>query len=119
MYNEKSPPNRAHTRIEIIFRDTATFLKSCLLMVEKGGIYIKTDTPLPLDTQVLIKMTLPGESKPIEAEGKVVLTTHKADKSYFAKGMGIKFENISPEDYDKIMGIIKQDKAKSHDLAIF
>ena len=90
-----------------------------MLLVEKGGIYIKTDTPLPLDSRIMLKMTLPGDPYPIEAEGTVVLSSPKTEKGYFSKGMGIKFEKISPEDHEKIMTAVENHKGTSQNLAIF
>jgi len=105
------------TKIEIHYKDITTFLKSYMMHVEKGGIFIKTETPLPLETPVLLKITLPDMAEPIETQGAVVLSSPKAEKGYFAKGMGIKFVNINPEDFEKIISIVENDKEKAKNLS--
>jgi len=105
-------------KIEIHYKDIPTFLKSYMMHVEQGGVFIKTDTPLPLETPVLLKISLPDMAEPIEAQGAVVLSSPRAEKGYFSKGMGIKFVTISPEDLEKILSIVESDKEKAKNLSI-
>jgi uncharacterized protein (TIGR02266 family) len=105
------------TKIEIHYKDITTFLKSYMMHVDQGGLFIKTDNPLPLETPVLLKITLPNMEEPIEAQGAVVLTCPKAEKGYFSRGMGIRFVTISPEDSEKILSILEGDKEKSKNLS--
>lgn len=107
------------TKIEILFRDIPTFLKSYMLRLSHGGLFIKTDNPLPLDTPVLLKITVPDNSQPIEAEGIVVLSNPNAEKGYFPQGMGVKFSKINPEDEDRIITLTEKNKSLAEDLSIF
>lgn len=89
-----------------------------MIHLNNGGLYIKTDTPLPLDSCVLLKVTLPDHPQPIEAKGMVVLSNPYSEKSYFPKGMGIKFTDIKAEDLDVISNLTKNNRERSKDLSI-
>lgn len=99
---EKREHPRAVVKIEIEFKHTIDFVTSYMLNISKGGLFIKTDEALPLDTIVFLRFTLPGDTKLIETEGKVVWCNTKKEKGYFPRGMGIKFLRLNPDDAEKI-----------------
>ena len=99
---EKREHPRAVVKIEIEFKDTIDFVTSYMLNISKGGLFIKTDEALPLDTIVFLRFTMPGDTKPIETEGKVVWCNTKKGKGYFPRGMGIKFLRLNSDDAEKI-----------------
>ncbi len=57
------------------------------LNIGKGGIAIRTMSPLAVDTPVSVKFRLPGAKTSIEASGRVAWSDRKA-------GMGIQFERV-------------------------
>jgi hypothetical protein len=65
--------------------------------IAQGGVYVETTTPLPVNTEVYVKMNVEGI--PIESSG-VVRT------SYPLVGMGISFQNISRENQERVDNII-------------
>jgi uncharacterized protein (TIGR02266 family) len=73
-----------------------------MLNVSKGGLFVKTDDAYPLDTIVFMRFTLPGDTQPVETEGKVVWCNANKRKGYFPRGMGIKFLKLEPGDAEKI-----------------
>jgi len=99
---ERREHPRAVVQIEIEFKHTIDFVTSYMLNISKGGLFIKTDEALPLDTIVFLRFTLPGDTKLIETEGKVVWCNTKKEKGYFPRGMGIKFLRLNPADAEKI-----------------
>lgn len=99
---DKREHPRAVVTIEIEFKETIDFVKSYMLNISNGGLFIKTDDAFPLDTIVFLRFTMPGDTKPIETEGKVVWCNTKGAKRYFPKGMGIKFLKLNSDDAEKI-----------------
>ena len=99
---ERREHPRAVVKIEIEFKHTIDFVTSYMLNISKGGLFIKTDEALPLDTIVFLRFTLPGDTKLIETEGKVVWCNTKKEKGYFPRGMGIKFLRLNSDDTEKI-----------------
>ncbi len=65
--------------------------------IAQGGVYVETTTPMPVNSEVYVKMNIEGF--PIESAG-VVRT------SYPMVGMGISFQNISQENQERVNRII-------------
>jgi uncharacterized protein (TIGR02266 family) len=103
----KKSGRRDPIRIEIMFKEYGSFIKVYMLNITNGGIFIRTDNPLPLDTPVLLRMLLPDETEALEIEGKVIWDFSKASKkSFLPKGMGIQFVNMSSAAAKKIKAVV-------------
>jgi uncharacterized protein (TIGR02266 family) len=71
---------------------------SYVLNLSQGGVFIKSDMPLPLDAQVDLVLTLPDGS-PVRARGRVVWNhdlTRELPRG--ARGCGIQFLELPPDD---------------------
>jgi uncharacterized protein (TIGR02266 family) len=55
-----------------------------------GGMFITTDVPLPLGTQVVVRLSVPGVSQLVGAHGVVRWTN--------AEGMGVQFAPCGPRE---------------------
>jgi type IV pilus assembly protein PilZ len=94
-------------RIEIMFKEYASFIKVYMPNITNGGLFIRTDNPLPLDAPVKLRMRLPEDTQDLEVDGRVVWTFVKGSKKAFLpKGMGIQFVNMRPEYAQKIKKIV-------------
>lgn len=71
----------------VSYRTGTTIAGARALNVGKGGLAIRTMTPLPADTVVQLKFSLPGQPGEIEASGRVAWSDRRV-------GMGIQFERI-------------------------
>ena len=105
-FAEKRAHPRAAITIEIEFKEEMDFIKAYLLNISGGGIFIKIDEALLLDTVVHLRFKLPRDSQLIEAEGKIVWCNPKGGRGYFPKGIGIKFTKLDSDDADKIKAFV-------------
>ena len=108
---------RVATNIEIVFREAGSFIKSYMLNVNNGGIFVKSDHPLPLDSVLALRIQLPHDKEKINLEGRVVWTNLKAKS--FPAGMGIQFINISPEHKKKISAFAETNSAEIKKQSLF
>lgn len=101
-----------------MFKEFGAFIKVYMLNVTNGGLFIKTDTPLPLDAPVILNLKLPGETDIMEIEGKVIWINPKGRKNSFPKGMGIQFIKMSDENKEKIESFVNkfQKEIQNHSL---
>jgi molecular chaperone DnaK len=72
--------------------------------ISLGGVFIKAVEPLPLGTRLRIQIVLPRRS--IEVEGVVVRVM---TENGYPTGMGVKFENLSPEHLQVIEEYVSQE----------
>lgn len=65
--------------------------------ISRGGIFIKTPTPLPIGKEIAFSVVIPGGTQLLEAAGKVTWVRKVADPvSGEPAGMGIQFVTLGP-----------------------
>ena len=109
---EKRAQPRAAVTIEIEFKEEIDFIKAYLLNISGGGVFIKIDEALLLDTVVHLRFTIPRDSRMIQAEGKVVWCNPKGGRGYFPKGIGIKFTKLDSDDTERIKAFVDKHYAE-------
>jgi len=97
--DERTSP-RIATNIEILFREKGSFVKSYMLNVNNGGLFLKTDKPLAIDEEVTLHIRLPNDQETMIIEGRVVWTNPRS--KVFPAGMGIQFKKLLAEHQEKI-----------------
>lgn len=70
--------------------------------VSAGGIFLITQDPLELGTDMKISFNLPGDDKTIETEGRVIWKRGQRKASDQQPGMGVQFMKIDPGDQERV-----------------
>lgn len=87
---------RVHPRIdcclEVSFRSSAELKAEYALNISRGGVFVRTESPPPLRSQVRLQVTLPGGEQ-VETEAEVVhaVTPAEAYARRCAPGVGLCF----------------------------
>ena len=75
--------------------------------ISAGGLFLETDIPIRLGTQVFLRFSLIPKARPIQATGEVVRVMHDStDPSDGKIGIGIRFIYIHPLDRELIQDFI-------------
>ena len=84
---------RIESEVEVHFKTFNQFHQEYTRNISKGGIFIKTQNPLPPQTAIEIKLFLPDEPEPIEGVGEVVhiIPPELAEERGWDAGMGVQF----------------------------
>jgi len=95
-------PHREYPRFEVeIWVDFSTLdmeMSTHVLNVSRGGVFVKSDRPLPMDQEVELVLRLPDGSA-VHATGRVVWNHDLADpQSRRPRGSGIQFLDIPAAD---------------------
>jgi len=80
--------------------------------INEGGLFIETENPRPIGTEVSMLFNLPGSADSIRTVGTVVRTTAGDETS--PPGMGIEFDDLSREAsslIDEIVRSLRTDSA--------
>jgi uncharacterized protein (TIGR02266 family) len=102
---------RAHPRYEVsLLVDCSTrdvFVSSQFCNISRGGMFIPSDTPLPLDAEVAVVLRLPGPGRSIRARGRVVWN-YDVEKgtTRVVPGSGIRFVDMAAEDLETLEGFL-------------
>lgn len=92
----KFPRIRVNLEVEYSIEDDS--FKEHLVNMSMGGVFIKTDNPVYVDTILDLKFSLPGLDRKIEITGKVMWASLYHPDDPTPPGMGILFTNTGKED---------------------
>ncbi len=89
---------RLDVNIKVDYSTKGMFVSNYVTNLSRGGVFIQSDDPLPLQSQINLTLTLPELHVTIEAKGKVTWTYDiKKGTSAIISGMGIKFTDLTAE----------------------
>ena len=89
-FNRRGSP-RVVLGIPVAYRFGNTIAAALTLNLSKGGLAIRTMSPLQQDAKVRVRFRLPGSKRDIEAESRVAWSDRRV-------GMGLQFEKVDPAD---------------------
>lgn len=94
---------RAHLRYEVSIPVDCTtrdaFVSNHVSNISKGGLFLRSSTPLPLNAEVSLVIHLPGAGRSIEAKGRVVWNYDiPRGSSRIVPGSGIRFVDMPASD---------------------
>jgi uncharacterized protein (TIGR02266 family) len=84
---------RVPIQLEVEYRTTGNFLVAYSTNLSKGGLFLQTDTPAPVGTQLAIRLKVPGVDDAIEVEAVVAWIRERASPEGHPAGMGLEFAN--------------------------
>jgi uncharacterized protein (TIGR02266 family) len=93
-YNRRTSP-RVVLGIPIAYRFGNTIAAALTLNLSRGGIAIRTTSPLEQDTRVRVRFRLPGSKRDIDADARVAWSDRRV-------GMGLQFEKVETVDQTAI-----------------
>ena len=89
-FNRRESP-RVVLSVPVSYRAGQTIAGALTLNIGKGGLAIRTLSPLAPETHIEVKFRLPGNSVEITATARVAWSDRKV-------GMGVQFERLDPRD---------------------
>jgi uncharacterized protein (TIGR02266 family) len=90
--------------LEVEYRTAGAFLVAYSVNLSKGGIFLETETPMPMGTVLNLRFSVPGGST-LEVTGRVTWVRLDPEPGKPA-GMGIEFENLDGRHGEIIDGIV-------------
>ena len=93
-FNRRGSP-RVVLGIPIAYRFGNTIAAALTLNLSKGGLAIRTMSPLDMGSKIKVRFRMPGSKKDIDAEGRVAWSDRRV-------GMGVQFEIVNPENQSVI-----------------
>jgi len=85
---------RVNAQHEIKISSRGDFEKAYMTNISGGGIYIETRTPLPLGSEISLRLTRPDRNKSIDVTSEVVWINPPGIGRSTA-GMGVQFKNLN------------------------
>jgi uncharacterized protein (TIGR02266 family) len=84
---------RFHTQFTVRFRTAREFVREHAQNISRGGVFIQTGTPPPLDEVITVQLELPDGGAPATTSGLVMhrVTPEEAEQQGIVPGIGVQF----------------------------
>lgn len=106
---ERREDSRYQVNIDVDSESLKMFHAYYVSNISKGGVFIETNDPLPIQAAIKMTLRLPGISETIKVKGKVAWNCDRDKKTgEMRMGMGIKFTNLSPEKQTVLMDYLSK-----------
>jgi uncharacterized protein (TIGR02266 family) len=99
-FNRRGSP-RVVLGIPVAYRFGNTIAAALTLNLSKGGVAIRTMSPLEQGAKAKVRFRLPGSKTDIEAESRVAWSDRRV-------GMGLQFERVEPSDQQAVDEFVDQ-----------
>jgi type IV pilus assembly protein PilZ len=108
------PPSerRIHERYEadsiaVDYASGETFLFAYLQNISEMGIFIRTDSPLTIGTELRLRFHV-DDDDPLTLDGDVVwVNPYRESGDNLNPGMGVRFKNLTPERREQVVAIVR------------
>jgi type IV pilus assembly protein PilZ len=109
-FHERRKTERVGLVVRVTYQSVDELFSEFARNINEGGIFIETDSPQPVGSEVTLQFKLPGSEELVEVSGTVVRITDGSD-SEDSPGMGIEFGNLNTGARQRINELIRQLRA--------
>ena len=88
---ERRGGQRRAIELKVEYKRLNTFFADYTKNISRGGTFIKTRRPLPIGTEFMFKLFVPGRDHPLTIHGEVQRIISEGDAPPPEQGMAIKF----------------------------
>jgi type IV pilus assembly protein PilZ len=100
--------SRAPIELKVEYQRLNTFFADYTKNISKGGTFIATERPLPIGTEFVFALGLPGVAEPLRLKGRVMWRTMREEASKAnPAGMGIEFVYAADEERTQMEKIVE------------
>ena len=106
MGDERRKHERYPTSIQVDYASGDTFLFSYIENISEMGIFIRSDDPLPVGTELRLRFGPDGAL--LEMNGQVVwINPIRPEGDNLNPGMGVRFTDLTPELRERVVELVK------------
>lgn len=104
---ERREHRRYPTSIAVDYADGDTFLFAYLQNISEMGIFVRTEEPLPLGTQLRMRFQQDA-GEPFVLRGEVAwINPVRARGENLNPGMGVRFIDLTPERRERVVALVR------------
>ncbi len=107
--SDRREAERAPIELRVEYRRLNMFFADYTRNISKGGTFIRTDKPLPVDTEFVFSLVVPQLEAPLTLIGKVIWCVCEEDASDAnPAGMGIEFQYRDDGERDRVDAVVRK-----------
>lgn len=104
---ERRGGNRAPIELKVEYKRKNTFFSDYTRNISKGGTFIRTERPLPVGTEFVFALVIPGLEGPLRLNGRVQWISPPEGGDERGVGMGIEFVYTDPAEHDAVAKVVQ------------
>lgn len=105
--SERRGGNRAPIELKVEYKRKNTFFSDYTRNISKGGTFIRTERPLPVGTEFIFALTIPGLDEPLRLKGRVQWISPPEGGDERGTGMGIEFVYAVESEHQAVADIVE------------
>jgi type IV pilus assembly protein PilZ len=99
---------RFPTSFRVDVRSADHFLYAYVTNISEMGIFVRTDAPLPIGTELALLLAPDDDDVPFEVRGCVTwINPVREHGENLNPGMGIRFEDLTPEARERVVELVR------------
>lgn len=105
---ERREHQRFETSIAVDYASGETFLFAYLQNISEMGIFIRTDHPASVGTQLRLRFHVEPDEEPLTLAGEVTwINPLRATGDNLNPGMGVRFTELSPDKREQVVSLVR------------
>lgn len=108
LFSDRRRYLRKKLKIKVTEKISNLFEYFLSINISIGGMFLKSERPFAVGTDLDVEFSLPGRVEPIRAKARVVRTSPPVYRDGFCPGMGIAFTQLSDEDRRAIEAFVSK-----------
>jgi type IV pilus assembly protein PilZ len=102
---ERRQSRRAPVTVRVTYSTVDAMFSEFSRNINEGGLFIESNSPLPLDEQVQLQFRLPGVDDPFKVTGRIAWIREPGGEE--PPGMGVEFDSLDGDSRRKIDEIVQ------------
>jgi len=98
-------------------QEMGSLLSDYSVNISTGGLFLETESPLPVDSLLQLDFPLPGRTNPVICQARVawINAPNRPGHLQLPSGMGLQFLDLSLDDLQSIRDFVKQESLNRSD----
>ena len=101
-----------HLEAQVAGRQVARMVQT--FDISESGMFLRTGNPLPVGSLIAVRLSLPDDPRPVDAQAEVVRHAHREVET--GQGMGVRFLDLRPESQERLRELVQQPRREGRAL---
>jgi type IV pilus assembly protein PilZ len=103
---DRRKTDRADLVVRVAYHTIDELFSEFARNINEGGLFVETDTPHPVGTEVSLQFKIPGSDEPLHVIGRIAHTTSGGEGE--PPGIGIEFDDLDSQARQRINQLVRR-----------
>jgi type IV pilus assembly protein PilZ len=103
---DRRKSERANLVVRVVYHTVDELFSEFARNINEGGLFVETETPHPVGTEVSLQFNIPGSDEPLHVVGRVAHTTSGGPGE--PPGIGIEFDDLDSQARQRINQLVRR-----------